>query len=210
MGKIQSAFLGFDCSAGAGSVALSVNESTQSVALTGGKQAATLVPTIEKLMQQAGLRYQDLTAIITTLGPGSFTSLRVALANAHGLCLASGVELRTLTTSAAYACQVATDCDVVLNAGKGEVFHQAFHWKDDKPVAEGEIQLLKPAELRLHHAVCVGNIALPDLAITVAALDAGTLCRIAPELAVTPLAEAMPLYIRPPDAKLPVAREAGN
>ena len=210
MGKIQSAFLGFDCSAGAGSVALRVNEHIESIALAGGKQAATLVPAIESLMQQARLHYKDLTAIVTTLGPGSFTSLRVALATAHGLSLASGVDLRTLNTLEAYAWQAATDCEVILNAGKGEVFHQSFHWEGGKPQSEGEIQLVKPEALRQRRSFIIGNIALPELAMTAVPLDAGTLCRIAHELAPTPLTAAMPLYIRPPDAKLPVVQEAGS
>jgi tRNA threonylcarbamoyl adenosine modification protein YeaZ len=210
MGKIQCTFLGFDCSAGVGSVALRVNESTESITLAVGKQAAALVPAMESLMQQTGLHYKDLTAIVTTLGPGSFTSLRVALATAHGLCLATGVELRTLTTTAAYAWQAASDCDVILNAGKGEVFYQSFRWVAGKPVSEGDIQLLKPAQLPQRHTSTVGNIALPDRTGIVATLGAATLCRIAYELEPTPLAEAMPLYIRPPDAKLPVGLEAGS
>jgi tRNA threonylcarbamoyladenosine biosynthesis protein TsaB len=206
----NAAFLAFDCSTGNGSVALSIGTATQHVTLERGRQSAMLIPTIDQLMRDAGIHYRDLTAILTTRGPGSFTSLRVALAAAHGLALVSGVRLRTLTTPEAYAWQAGKNCDVVLNAGKGEMFHQAFIWKGDRPVAATQIQLLTPDALPLTHPLIVGNVALAGVASTPQMLDAATLCRIAPALADTAMADAMPLYIRPPDATLPVQREAGT
>jgi tRNA threonylcarbamoyladenosine biosynthesis protein TsaB len=53
-------------------------------------QDAELLPEIERLLDQQKLTYQDLDLIATTKGPGSFTGLRVALAAAEGVSLASG------------------------------------------------------------------------------------------------------------------------
>lgn len=204
------AFLAFDCSSGAGSVALAVGDGVRVRTLESGRQSAMLVAVIEELMHAAGMEYRDLTAIVTTRGPGSFTSLRVALAAAHGLALASGARLRTLTTPEAYAWQTQSACDVVLNAGKGELFHQPFRWVNGRPEAETAIGLRTPEALTLTHKKIVGNVAIAGVKSDSEPLDAATLCRIAPLLVETPLAQAMPLYIRPPDAKLPERREAGR
>lgn len=207
---IPPAFLAFDCSSGAGSVALAVGDVTHARALESGRQSAMLIAVMQELMQAAGMEYRDLTAIVTTRGPGSFTSLRVALAAAHGLALASGVRLRTLTTPEAYAWQAQSACDVVLNAGKGELFHQPFRWVNGRPEAEAEIGLRTPDALTLTHKKIVGNVAIAGVKSDLEPLDAVTLCRIATLLEQTPLAQAMPLYIRPPDATLPARREAGT
>jgi tRNA threonylcarbamoyladenosine biosynthesis protein TsaB len=55
---------------------------------------ATLVmPMIERAMAKAGCDYMDLARIAVAVGPGSFTGIRVGLAAALGLSLASGVPV---------------------------------------------------------------------------------------------------------------------
>lgn len=54
------------------------------------EQDAVLLPVIEKMLKQHELSYAQLDLIATTQGPGSFTGVRVALATAEGLSLASG------------------------------------------------------------------------------------------------------------------------
>jgi tRNA threonylcarbamoyladenosine biosynthesis protein TsaB len=53
--------------------------------------ATMLMPMIEQAMAKAGCRYADLDRIAVAVGPGSFTGIRVGLAAALGLSLASGV-----------------------------------------------------------------------------------------------------------------------
>ncbi len=57
---------------------------TQSLPMARGHQEA-LAPLVQRLAAQAGLAFQDLDRIGVTVGPGSFTGLRVGLAFAKGL-----------------------------------------------------------------------------------------------------------------------------
>ena len=53
--------------------------------------AERLMPMIAEVMEDAGLAFSDLDRIAVTVGPGTFTGVRVGVAAARGLALASGV-----------------------------------------------------------------------------------------------------------------------
>ncbi len=192
--------LAFDCSTNVASVAL--NGARREV--PHGKQAALLVPTIEALMQEAGVVYAQLDCIVTTVGPGSFTGLRIGLAALHGLALASGVPVKIITASEAVAWALPEKRAIVaLNAGKGEAFLQEFTISENVPSAVGGITL-HPREVIENLALpCYSNLWGENHPHYVAGPDAAVLARIAPQLKTSTLAEAMPYYIRDADAKIP-------
>src|SRR4029450_31055 len=65
--------------------------------------AETLMPLIARMLDRAELETADLDRIAVTTGPGSFTGLRVGIAAARGIALASGKPAIGLTTLAAFA-----------------------------------------------------------------------------------------------------------
>jgi tRNA threonylcarbamoyladenosine biosynthesis protein TsaB len=93
--------------------------------------AEALIPLIGRVMEQAGIAFADLDRIAVTLGPGSFTGLRVGVAAARGLALAAGKPAVGLTTLAAYAApHVAADDETpllsVIDARHEQVYMQLF------------------------------------------------------------------------------------
>lgn len=60
--------------------------------------AAWLHEAIKKLLQQAGRQVKELQAVAVSVGPGSYTGLRVGLSTAKGFCYALGLPLITVET----------------------------------------------------------------------------------------------------------------
>jgi tRNA threonylcarbamoyl adenosine modification protein YeaZ len=65
------------------------------------RHSQELLPAVDRLLGQAGLRLRELSAVIVGTGPGAFTGLRVGLATAKTLAHELGVPVLGIPTSAA-------------------------------------------------------------------------------------------------------------
>jgi tRNA threonylcarbamoyladenosine biosynthesis protein TsaB len=93
--------LAFDCAVSGLSVAVVHDDVCLARHREEGRgQAATLLPAIAAVLRQAGVDRRALSMVAVTVGPGSFTGVRVGLAAARGLALALGVPLAGITTTA--------------------------------------------------------------------------------------------------------------
>jgi tRNA threonylcarbamoyladenosine biosynthesis protein TsaB len=81
-----------------------------------------------EVMAEGRLDFTDLDRIGVTVGPGSFTGLRVGLAFAKGLALALGCPCVGIGALEALAGgeDAETGCAAVIDAGRGRVFLQLF------------------------------------------------------------------------------------
>jgi tRNA threonylcarbamoyladenosine biosynthesis protein TsaB len=69
----------------------------------GAKSSQMVLPEIVRLMDEAQMRFADLTAVVFGKGPGSFPGLRTACSVAHGLAFGAGVPVLPIDTLLAVA-----------------------------------------------------------------------------------------------------------
>ena len=205
--------LALDTCLGACSVAVVDGErvlASMSEPMTRGHQER-LAPMARDAMTAAGLAFSKLDRIGVTVGPGSFTGLRVGLAFAKGLALALDRPCIGVGSLEALAMSVgeAGACAAVIDAGRGNVYLQQFH--GGRAVSGPDVMVLEIAAARLVEAHNLGEAALvgPTASlltamsgtarqIVVASPDPAMVAALAARAPVTP---PRPLYLRPPDAK---------
>lgn len=92
---------------------------------TGTHHAERLLPMVRDALDEAGLELRDLDGIAVSIGPGSFTGLRIGLSTAKSLCWSAGLPLVAVPTLDAMAAQFPyAACPVcpALDARKKEVY----------------------------------------------------------------------------------------
>jgi tRNA threonylcarbamoyl adenosine modification protein YeaZ len=67
----------------------------------GHRHGETLLPRLQELLSQAGVRIVDVSAIVVGTGPGTFTGLRVGLATAKALAVSLDCPIVGIATAAA-------------------------------------------------------------------------------------------------------------
>lgn len=94
------------------------------------RHAETLLPAIDRCLERAGCALGEVSGYAVSIGPGSFTGLRVGLSTAKGLAFATGAWLVGVPTLEAYATAAAQTgagpVYVCLDARKGEVYAALF------------------------------------------------------------------------------------
>jgi len=93
--------------------------------------AEALLPLVARVMDKAELEFLTLDRIAVTVGPGSFTGLRVGISAARGIALAAGRAAVGVSTLSAYAApHIALDraqtVFVAIDARNGQVYLQVF------------------------------------------------------------------------------------
>lgn len=181
----------------------------------GGRgQAALLAPMVAEVLTGAGLAATSLNAVAVTIGPGSFTGLRAAIALAQGISAGAGCPLIGVTIAEALiealpADAASRDIWVAIDSRRDRVFllrgtDRAAYALDRLPRATGRIAVAGDAAIavacrlaaRATASVMLTDARLPDAAM-VAAVAAR---RLAGDLPMLPVE---PMYIDAPEAKLP-------
>ena len=193
----------------------------------GAQSSAQLLPAIRRLMDEAGLDFKALDAIVFGRGPGSFTGLRTACAIAQGLAFGAGVPVLPVDTLLAVAETAraehgCTDVVAVLDARMNEVYHTPYSYRAGVWQAAGDVGVCAPEALQVPAGwSVVGNAQaaygqrLAPEALHLAALPtAAALLRLAPALLAAqgsqPAAAALPLYIRDKVAQTTAERAAAR
>ncbi len=107
------------------------------------RHAQTLVAQIGTLVGGAGCRVRDLSAVAVSIGPGSFTGLRVGVVCAKTLAYATGCRLAAVDTLRAIAANSPADVarvHVLADALRGDAYVASYQRIDehvDRPRATG-------------------------------------------------------------------------
>jgi tRNA threonylcarbamoyladenosine biosynthesis protein TsaB len=133
-------------------------------------QAEKLVPFIDEVIAKAGLNPEALEAIAVTIGPGSFTGVRIALAAAQAMSSALDIPLIGLTTLDVIAKQAQEDAQsykvknvaVILETKRSDYYVQVFRVSDSseitKPLA---LEINETLDLLKEHEenglICAGD-----------------------------------------------------
>lgn len=97
---------------------------------------------VENLMAQCQATFKDLDGIAVSIGPGSFTGLRIGMAMAKGIAFAQNVEIVGIHTPDAIASNIVpdeTEIIVVMPSRKGEVYTAKYISLDGAYQRDGQI-----------------------------------------------------------------------
>lgn len=182
-----------------------------------GTQAETLPPRVAEMFASASLSFDRLARVAVTVGPGAFTGVRVGLAFAKGLRLATDARVLGFSTLECLAAQATTgrrpkSIASVIDAKRGEVYVQVFDAAlapktEAMVVSIAEAQdllrrsLTAPALLTGSGAALVAASVQAEI-VPAARIDARLLAQRATQVDPA-LYPASPAYLRAPDARLP-------
>src|SRR2546422_2079752 len=178
-----------------------------------------LMATIDRLLGDAGWSVRDLEGLAVSVGPGSFTGLRIGLSTVKGLALALTVPIAAVPTLDAMATLLpfaALPVCPVLDARKREVYASLYRWDGADMRREWNYLALAPADLarRLDEPVIVlgdaadqvdsphaRRIRPPRRGPSPAAVGFLGHSRLAVGDTIAP-ADLVPIYLRPAEAEL--------
>lgn len=166
-----------------------------------------LAPMVEEVFAGAGIAPAEIDRVAVTIGPGSFTGLRVGVAFAKGFASALGAPCLGVGTLEALVESVPAAEGTrigVVDGKRGQIYAQielggapAQLTYEDAATAWGAIAMpvfVGPgAELAM-------SIMRPSVGVVISAPDPAAIARLGADKGPAPF---KPLYLRAPDAKLP-------
>jgi tRNA threonylcarbamoyladenosine biosynthesis protein TsaB len=124
-----------------------ISETTTDIAR---QHSQGLLPTVEWLLQHSNLTLDDLDAVAVTVGPGSFTAVRIGVNTAKGLCMA--LDLPLVGFSALEAASGRIPCAdrpvaVWFDAKRSEVYSGLYDTSGGHPVSLLDDEVGSPADM---------------------------------------------------------------
>ena len=110
----------------------------------------TLVVNIEEVMRLADVKRKDLSAVAVSLGPGSFTGLRIGLAAAKAIAYALSIPLVGVPTLEVLAAAFPSPGAVVaplIDAQKGNAYFALYRSAEQGLICEKEVAVASPQEI---------------------------------------------------------------
>lgn len=109
-----------------------------------------LLPQIEQLMQRTGTNKKEIGLLAVSMGPGSFTGLRIGLATAEAMAYSWQCRLHGVSTLKALAYNVPVEGLVlspVLDAQKGNYYQALYKWEKGVLTELAPVQVVSGQQL---------------------------------------------------------------
>ena len=110
----------------------------------------TLVANIEEVLRLADVKREDLSAVAVSLGPGSFTGLRIGLAAAKAIAYALSIPLVGVPTLEVLAAAFPSPGAVVaplIDAQKGNGYFALYRFTETGLICEKDVCVASPEEI---------------------------------------------------------------
>ena len=160
--------LGIETSTHSGSVAIIDGDTIlgEIFLSVGPSHSEKLLPMVDWLLGAAGMKRGDIEVIAVSIGPGSFTSLRVGISTAKGIAFSLGIPvvgLSSLEVLSRNLLHTPYAICTVIDARRKQVYAAFFKCIGEEPIRLKEDCLISPFELIemiSEETIFVGNGAL--------------------------------------------------
>ncbi|MGB5218972.1 MAG: tRNA (adenosine(37)-N6)-threonylcarbamoyltransferase complex dimerization subunit type 1 TsaB [Smithella sp.] len=119
---------------------------------SGLNHSEVLLPEINQACVQTRLKIADMDLFACTIGPGSFTGLRIGASTLKGLMLATGKPAAGVSSLAALALNIGKTSKKIgslMDAGRGQVYSAYFRYGQSGFIEQvGEDRILNPADIK--------------------------------------------------------------
>jgi tRNA threonylcarbamoyladenosine biosynthesis protein TsaB len=161
--------------------------------LTGDERTAqVLAPTIQQLLSAADWSPKSVELVAVTVGPGSFTGLRIGVTTAKAFAYAVGAEVMGVNTLDALAVQAPPSPSplwAVLDAQRQELFAARFVVREHLEIGTEQETFIVPQDKWLASLKPGDRVTGPALKRLASSLPAGVIA--SPELSWQPIASAV-------------------
>ena len=129
-----------------------------------------LLPQLDQLLQRTGVQKQDIELLAVSMGPGSFTGLRIGLATAEAMAYSWQCCLHGVDTLKAMAYNIQLEGRVlspVLDAQKGNFYQALYEWRNGELVELAPVEVVSAEKLRCREPLRCFWESAPSLRKTV-------------------------------------------
>lgn len=111
-----------------------------------------LLTMVQEVLKRGVTIMQDISAIVVSTGPGSFTGLRIGLSTAKGLCYALEKPLLVVPTfdglvAKALETKSASEIIVAVDAKQGQFYTQRYGWNEESPSPLDAVRVAELSEI---------------------------------------------------------------